>query len=411
MPGPATSTGAVSAMAARQSDALVQTVGLNLHLLDGQTAYGDFPRMLRQLKTLGVRYVRTDFSPTRTDLASEISQLSQAGIQTDLTMSDTGDVSALPAAVQALMQLPAGAVNGVEPMNEWNYVGPANWAAEDRVFQRRMYALVRAQPSLDNVSVIGPSLALRQGYLDVGNLSSYLDYGNLHLYPGGARPTNRVDSTLTAEQAVAGTKPVVVSETGYHNALHCTCTHPPISEQAAAVYEPRLFLDYFLQPTVKRVYQYELYDTTTHADTDHNGSFGLVDYDGSTPKPSFNALRNLISLAADPGPGFTTHPLKVSVSPRLTSTSDPVDHVLVQRRDGSYLLFVWSETSLWNPVTRKARSLHQTTGTITFGQPISSATVYQPSASAAPKSVFRNPTSFTVPLAGQVDAIKIVPAG
>ena len=404
------SASGVDLMHARQSDQLVQMVGVNVHLLDGQTAYGDFPTVLKRLRTLGVRHVRTDFAPGRKDLATEIDEMYAGGIHTELVMSDTGNTSVLPSAVAALTRLTPHAVDGVEPMNEWNLFGPANWASQDKTFSRRLHSLVRAQPSLASTKVLGPALGLRNGYSDLGNLSSSLDYGNIHLYPGGAEPTNRVTENLAGEATVAGKKPIVVTEAGYHNALNCRCTHPPITEHFAAVYEPRLFLDYFLRGSVKRVYQYELYDIAANPLTQYHGSFGLLHSNG-TAKPAYAALRNLIGLTADQGTSFTPTPLAVSVSPSNNAATNPVQHVLVERRNGTYTLFVWRDVSVWDIHALAPAPVHPQTATITFGQPIASTTVYEPSAGANPVSTQLHPTSLTLPLAGQVDAIRIVPAG
>jgi hypothetical protein len=82
----------------------------------------------------------------------------------------------------------------------------------------------------------------------------------------------------------------VASETGYHDAVASHDGHPPVSEQAGAVYLPRLFLSYF-GAGVRRTFAYELLDERVDpARSDLQANFGLLRDDFSR-KPSFMALR------------------------------------------------------------------------------------------------------------------------
>jgi hypothetical protein len=392
---------------ATQSNTFVAHIGMDLHLADPGSPYGHWSETLKFLKTLGVRHVRTEFAIDRPDLDARLVTLADNGIHTDLVMSPTADTSDLGTRLDEVAALPPGVVESVEPPNEWNYNGPkATWAAEDQAYAQTLYSLVRGNPKLDGVKVLGPSLALRTGYSDLGNLSSSLDYGNIHLYPGGDEPTFRMDDQITNEKIVAGSKPDYVTETGYHNALHCGCKHFPIPETEAAIYEPRLFLDYFERTNVLRVYQYELYDTRLDRRLSFfNKHFGLIRFDG-TPKPSFWALRRLISLTADPGPAFTAGQLAFSVN----SGANPVQQVLLEKRDGSFTLFLWRDVRIWYPKGQRATPVPPINATVTFGQPISATAVYQPTTSSSPITKQTAPHSVTVSLAGQVDAIRIFPA-
>ena len=54
-------------------------------------------------------------------------------------------------------------------------------------------------------------------------------------------------------------KPIVFTESGYHNAINENTDQPGVSETTAAKYIPRLFLEDFSR-AVPRTYLYELMD-------------------------------------------------------------------------------------------------------------------------------------------------------
>ena len=95
---------------------------------------------------------------------------------------------------------------------------------------------------------------------------------------------------------IAGNKPLVATEAGYHNDLSFTGPHRAASERATAIYTPRLVLEAFLGG-IQRTYVYQLLDPYTPAQAQARGippsenSFGLLRWNHS-PKPSFFALRN-----------------------------------------------------------------------------------------------------------------------
>src|SRR5215475_5377333 len=55
----------VRAENAHSADAFVDSVGLNIHLHDGDTPYGNFPAIEKALRALGVRHVRDGLIDTK----------------------------------------------------------------------------------------------------------------------------------------------------------------------------------------------------------------------------------------------------------------------------------------------------------------------------------------------------------
>jgi hypothetical protein len=169
-----------------------------------------------------------------------------------------------------------------------------------RDYQGRLAAAVARTPAPAGLSVVGPSCGRASSREQLGDLSDRLDLGNLHPYPGGEPPERNLAGEIADARANSGRAPVVASETGYHDALASRDGHPPGSEQAAAVYLPRLFLSYF-SAGVRRTFAYgPLDERVDPARSDLQANFGLLREDLS-PKPSFMALRNLIALLRPAG--------------------------------------------------------------------------------------------------------------
>ena len=60
------------------------------------------------------------------------------------------------------------------------------------------------------------------------DLGLWSDYANAHMYPGGYSPTNEVSRITSAVRGAVGTKPLVTTEAGYHNATSTTNGHLPV---------------------------------------------------------------------------------------------------------------------------------------------------------------------------------------
>jgi hypothetical protein len=190
----------------------------------------------------------------------------------------------------------------------------------------------------------------------VGDLSAHLDHGNWHPYPGGECPTcgdvygQNIDTYLPRYRAPSGAKPMVMTETGYHNAVNMPFAeglHRPASELAAAKYLPRLLLEYFNRGFV-RTYIYELIDAAPDpARQNPEANFGLLRNDGSE-KPAYRAVSSLLRLLRDPGPAFSPGALDYQLGGDLSA----VRRSLLQKRDGRFFLALWLERSSYDTGAR-----------------------------------------------------------
>ncbi len=108
-------------------------------------------------------------------------------------------------------------------------------------------------------------------------------------------------------------RPVIATETGYHNSPNHTdgLRMPGISEASTCKYFVRLLPEYYLRGVV-RTYLYELLDLRRKP-LDAESNVGILRADG-TPKPAYTSVKNLNALLSDPGPPFKPGALRWTVS-------------------------------------------------------------------------------------------------
>jgi hypothetical protein len=210
-------------------------------------------------------------------------------------------------------------------------------------------------------------------------------------------------------------KPVVATETGYHNSIHNShrSAHPSTTERTAGIYLPRLFLEYF-RVGVERTYTYELFDEGTSNDQEDH--FGLFRSDGSA-KPAALALGNLTKILGDSPAASTTAPGSLAYSlsdPSAGPGGTDVHHVLLQQSDGSFYLALWRTVSEATPGAGsnapKDASPQASPVSVTFGEPVSSAQSFRPSVGNRPQLSWAVPRTVDLPLDGDVTLLKVVPS-
>jgi hypothetical protein len=347
----------VTAVRAKRADDFVGSIGVNLHLHYTDKVYKYYNEIVKpRLLELGIRHARDkaytySAANANTFYYQRLRDLGANGIRFNLLVSPANrygpatDLSKL----DDIYEWSGRSVISYEGANEPDIIGLNDWLNITVDLQKKLWQAVNSRPSLNKVSVLGPSVVWKPETL--GNLSSYLDYGNWHPYPGGKCPTckdvygTNMDKLLPRYRLPSGSKRMVVTETGYHNALNISGTegHKPVSELAAGKYMPRLYLEYFNRGFV-RTYAYEFLDLAPNPDLNKkDANFGLIRNNG-TPKPAFYALKNMIGLLEDPGSSFTPGVLSYG----LTGSTSNVRTTLLQKRDGRFYLALWVETSSWD---------------------------------------------------------------
>lgn len=387
--GPAAAGPSVTApVAARPADAVVDSFGVNIHLHHTDSVYySHYDSVIRpRLVELGVRHVR-DGAQTYPGIGPDsffyqrCRDLAAHGIRFDLiTGMDTwwGDPTDY-SMLDDVYSWCDGAVDSFEGVNEPDRQGVPNWVDVIRDAQPRLWDTVKNNPAIRHVAVVGPSVTSEEAATELGDLSGWLDHGNIHNYLSGRNPETtgwgaggygslRYNLTYVAAP-VSGAKPVVSTETGYHNALASPDPHRPAPEHVAARYFPRLLLHQFANG-VARTYSYELIDAGTDA-AYHEHNFGLLRNDG-TPKPGFHAVRNLVGLLADPGPAFTPGSLDYAID----GDTAGLHQALLQKRDGTFYLALWLGTQSWDPGANEELPGASRPLTVRIGTPRPAATAH-----------------------------------
>ncbi len=402
-----------SAAAARskRADAFVESIGVNTHLGYTDTVYNRHDLIERELVRLGVRHIRDGAVRGQTGAHQAILDLAAHGIKLNMIVGDPlqrwGSGS-----IADQLDLASGelrpAVDSLEGPNEYN--GNArdldpHWVSTIRRYQTQLYRQVKGDPRLRGLPVLGPSLVGAEAYAAVGNMTGSLNYGNVHVYPSGAPPELEAAYRMSPAERVSGRKRIQVTETGYHNAVGVPSSfgHHPASEHAAAVYMPRLYMEYFREG-VARTFSYELIDQWPDPGHDNSEArFGLLRNDFSE-KPAYRALRRLISLLRDPGPSFAPRRLRY----RVAGAPSDLHQVLLQKRDGSFYLALWRPVSVWDQLQDAPLRAGTTRVRLVLGR-TARVEVHRPSVSGRPLLRRSRVRSLSLKLPASLTIVKIAP--
>jgi|HubBroStandDraft_2_1064218.scaffolds.fasta_scaffold06650_4 hypothetical protein len=349
---------------AMSADAFVDSIGVNIHLTYLNTPYANFSMVESSLKNLGVRHVRDGLVDTTwTTYYDRLNTLGQDGIMATLITSPSESAALLADYPQRV----ASCFEAYEGPNEYDQSGDPNWASTLNAFMARMQAAIASNPSVSKYPIVGPSLTNAASFPQMAASSTDFNYANLHNYFAGRNPgtpgwgSNGYGSyawnlSLVA-QAWPG-KPIRTTETGYFNDVNVSGGVP---ESVSGTYMPRLLLEQYIHG-IQRTYIYELVDLNTTQPSSEN-NYGLVHSDFS-PKPAFTAVQSLLHLLSDPGAAFTPGQLSYSLSGNTTD----VQHLLFQKRDGTFYLALWIEEPTYNDKTLisvPSRSITLSTATST----------------------------------------------
>lgn len=370
----------------------VDTIGVNTHLYyHGSvyvTRYNDIikPKLL----DLGVRHIRDGGSRNLDGYLDKLKDLRSNGIYANLSF-DPRNIT--PQAAVSLIKELGNVVDAAEGPNEYEKSGDRNWVNTLHNYMQQLYQGIKSDPATKKVRVFGPSLTSESAYSKVGDLSAFVDNPVMHNYYSGHNPGTpgwgengygSIPWNLRVTQMYSGSKPVIATETGYHNAIGTANSHRGIPEDVAAKYIPRLYLEHF-NAGIRRTFAYELIENCENPN-EMECNFGLLRNDGSE-KPAFVALRNLIGLLKDSNTKFTRGSLDYSLSGDTTD----VHHTLLQKHDGRFYLILWQEVSSFDVNSLQQGDIPKKQVTLTLNTPISKATTYEPNNSNNPISHLTHP--------------------
>ncbi len=369
---------------ARRADDFVDSIGVNTHLYyDSSVYYQKYDTLIKpKLVELGVRHVRDGAVRNMNGYMDRLRELEKLGIRFTLGCDLRGIT---PQAVVSLVkELGTDLVAGVQGPNEYNLSGDSNWANNLRDYQKRLYQAVKADPVTKNVQVYGPPLTEPGAYSALGDISAYIDFGTINHYYSGHNPGiwgwgsdnyGSIDWKVRAAKISSVSKPVVITETGYHGLVNTSEGHKGVPDDVSGKYMPRLYLEHF-NYGVPRTFVYELIDVYYNPNAvDRN--LGLLRNDGSE-RPSFKALKNLIGLLKDSGASFTPGSLDYF----LGGNTANIHHTLLQKKDGRFYLILWQEVSGFNVSTKQVIKVSSQKVNVTLNTSIAKATMYVPNDSS-----------------------------
>jgi hypothetical protein len=356
------------------AERFLDSVGVVAHFNYHDTAYAHRAELIGLLRELGARHLRDAMpQPEQQPLIAGLQAARGIGMRATL---HTGDVRRPPevAVADALRVLPDG-VEAFEGPNEPDNNGDPGWPQTVRDYMPRLDAAVRQRAP--GVSVVGPAFVhpVASRMLLPADLPGL---ANEHPYSGGEPPEQALATALRNIPKALARRGVVFTEAGFHNAMRSTNDQPPSSEDAAAVYLPRVLLSAF-GAGVRRTFVYELADNKPDPGlADAVQHWGLVRRD-LTRKPAFEAVRRLLAaVRASPGPAATPGP-----SWRVRTESS-VQRLALRRRDGSRVLALWRPVSVWDTSAREPVTAPAVPAELTFDLPARDVTVWRPSASERP---------------------------
>ena len=411
---PGTGTGA--AVAPVWSDQFVSSVGVATHFNYWDLLpYGNnVNSTISAIKAGGFRFIRDGLSVdvnagSNNRYWGVMKQLTSAGVKlvivTQPTYLGNNKWVTAPYANQsnidtAVNRIGASGILAFEGPNEVDnnngfWGGIPAYGANTRAYMSAMYK--RVKQIAPSVTVIGLTTTSSYGSSFIGDISGSMDAGTIHPYPNGVLPASALTSAENNSGVLnAAHKPWWVTETGYYTAPNATTGvyQPGVSEAAQGKYVPRLYLDYFNRGIV-HTSVYEIIDEHV-SQSDAESNYGLMRNDGS-PKPAYTAMKNMLTLLADPGAAATPKPLSYT----LVGATPTIRQSLFQKRDGRYYLVLWNDvlvyntsgkTDIANSVVPIAVQLAVQPRSITRYQPLVSATgtTVTPSKSVA-VSVLDNP--------------------
>lgn len=403
---PAFGCASASAAPAVPADAFRDAVGVNTHVMHGDSPYWNLPELKSALAYLGVRHVRDGVRWYRTratqwfveEQARRFRSLADDGVRFDLLLP--GPREGYGTVDEALDVMAAtGGTESVEVANEWDLNGdPVAWTGQLHGHLREARKELDAHPALRGTPLVGPGFGRPGSAERFGDESALVDLGNAHPYTAGLppevgeSPTQRsLAGNIDALRLVSGDRPFVFTESGYHDAMSATSGQAPVDRATAAVYTVRTLLEH-VRAGATRTYLYELADSFEDpALGNPEGHFGLFDVTWQ-PKPAATAVRNLLAAVKDPLPA----PRGASLDYTIDGPTGDLRELLLARAGGGFTLALWRTAPVWDPATQRRLAPRPTSVTVQLPRQFATASVVRPVTGADPVETLSDVTSVSV---------------
>ncbi len=384
----------------------LDSIGVNIHTIYNDTPYGDGPRVVSLVASLGAKHVRDALVVNRAaDQVPVLIGLAARGVKSTLLVGDpavptrTGSVSDKIAELTGPLN---GAVDAVEGANEWDCSGRASWPQELRADQARWRSALKADPATARLILAGPSFCRGASPAVFGAHPESMDVGSFHPYAGGGIPEGTIQTGMSTARQDAGNLPLWATEVGYNIATSDTkASQPAVSESQAAVYLLRSFLENY-RLGVQRTYAYELFDEFSDpAKTNMEADFGLVRHDGIV-KPAYAALQSMISTLKATSNGGTS---REGLAYTIANAPADLHQLLLDSGDGQHVLVLWRAAQV-APTAPPSPDTNAPQVTVQLKQPVSGSMSWPSRAGSAAKPV-PTATTISVPVSGEPVVLKL----
>lgn len=336
---------ALHAENARPADSFVDSIGVNTHF--GHSWY-QTSTIKERLRDSGIRYIRDNGASDAT--MSELYS-TYGGIKTLLVFDGGGTIASRVSSLG--MPYMIGLQGRNEPDSGFS---PITWQGmtdnpaqldfrATRAYQYELYNTAKANTAAKLKPIVSPPTSWSKNTATLAPLP--FDKISVHAYPDiGKNPgwwkLHMECVPDTAKMVASGQSPqsVWVTETGYPTAHPATTNYTgSITQAALGKYIPRILATNF-NKNIERTFLYEFYDES-NIYFNNEGHFGLIENatNNYARKPSYWAVKNLISLLKDPGAVFSPGALNYT----LSGTTTNVKSILLQKQNREYYLLIWQE--------------------------------------------------------------------
>jgi hypothetical protein len=403
---------AEEAVRALPVDAFIQTLAVDTHVNYTDGAYANVQNVADDMAWLGIHHVR-DFTPVAAVPFSSYVYLAQRGIKFNfLTGADFEESIANAVKLNAAVPGSIAAIEGFNEINNFpvTYKGLTG-AAAGLAAQRELYARVHDTPELKGVPVYDVT-----GYSpkSVETRTDSADFANAHFYPqNGEQPSwNANGDKWMAAALHVGEKfhlPLVITEFGYFSMPQAGWYMLGVNEATQAKGILNVYMD-AAAAGVKRLYIYELLDQKPDPDN-KNGEmhYGLFRNDNS-PKTAANAIHNLTTILNASSAHRANTAARDTLTYTLRDMPASANSLLLQKKDGRFVLALWNETLIWDRATGKPLTGASARIGLDFGTQARRVDVYDPLVAASPSASHLDTRQLTIDVPDHVILLEITPA-
>ncbi|MFC0399812.1 calcium-binding protein [Paraburkholderia rhizosphaerae] len=403
------STVTATGVVALSTEKILDSIGVNTHINYTDGAYADVSKVGDRLQWLGVTHIR-EYTPGHSTPLSSYVYLARRGFKFTFIVDDdvVGSIDKFRQ-IEAQARGSVVAIEGFNEINNWpvKYAGLTGQDA-GLAGQKAIYERVRSTPSLSQVPVYDLT-----GYdpKPVKTRAGSADFTNSHTYPqNGQQPNYDQWGSVWIDWAFAEVRkfklPMVMTEFGYFTMPQSGWYVIGVDEATQAKGTLNGLLD-AVNTGISRTYIYELLDEKPDPQhRDMGMHFGLFNFDHS-PKASARALRNFILILKANDKVAVNESANGRMSFTLSGWPVSAQRMLMQKKDGRFVLAMWNEVPFWNRETGKPIDSPAVKVPLEFGKTARVVNVYDPLAGTAPTVTQRNVAQMTIDVPDHVVLVEV----